>query len=123
MNEGSLKGWKMQKHVQANVEDGALVSCNVNEEQVQMNVEVKETSIANLTIIEVDLQKTIKIIMEEKNVALALVQEEDEHVIGHVQINVNDIFILTYNLLPTHLLYLKGWVGFFLANLCLQYLH
>jgi hypothetical protein len=70
--------------VQANVEDGALVSCNVNEEQVQMNVEVRETSIANLAIIEVDLQKTIKMIMEEKNIALALVQEEDEHVIGHV---------------------------------------
>ncbi len=70
--------------MQANVEDGALVSCNVNEEQVQMNVEVRETSIANLAIIEVDLQKTIKMIMEEKNIALALVQEEDEHVIGHV---------------------------------------
>jgi hypothetical protein len=49
-----------------------------------MNVEVRETSIANLAIIEVDLQKTIKMIMEEKNIALALVQEEDEHVIGHV---------------------------------------
>jgi len=42
MNEGSLEGWKMQKHV-------------------QMNVEVKETSIANLVIVEVDLQKTIEI--------------------------------------------------------------
>jgi hypothetical protein len=34
MNEGSLEGWKMQKHVQTNVEDGALVSCNVYEEQM-----------------------------------------------------------------------------------------
>ncbi len=37
MSEGSLEGWKMQKHV-------------------QMNVEVRETSIANLVIIQVDLQ-------------------------------------------------------------------
>jgi len=25
MNEGAFEGWKMQKHVQMNVEDGALV--------------------------------------------------------------------------------------------------
>jgi hypothetical protein len=37
MSEGSLEGWKMQKHV-------------------QMNVEVRETSIANLVLIQVDLQ-------------------------------------------------------------------
>jgi len=71
-----------------NVEDGALVSCNVNEEQVQMNVEVGETSIANLAIIEVDLQKTIEMIMEEENIIFALMQEEDEHVIRHVEIDV-----------------------------------
>jgi hypothetical protein len=34
MNEGGLEGWKMQKHMQANVEDGALAPCNINEEQV-----------------------------------------------------------------------------------------
>jgi hypothetical protein len=27
-----LEGWKMQKHMQVNVEDGALTLCNVNEE-------------------------------------------------------------------------------------------
>jgi hypothetical protein len=32
---------------------------------------------------------------------------------GHVEIDVSDIFILTYNLLPTYFLYLKRWVGFF----------
>jgi predicted N-acetyltransferase YhbS len=52
-----------------------------------MNVEVRETSIANLAIIEVDLQKIIEMIMEEENVALVLVQKEDEHVIGHVEID------------------------------------
>jgi hypothetical protein len=34
MNEGGLEGWKMQKHVLATVEDGALTQCNVNEKQV-----------------------------------------------------------------------------------------
>jgi hypothetical protein len=59
MSERGLEGWKMQKHVQANVEDGALAPCNVNEEQVQMNVEVGETYTTNLATIEVDLQKII----------------------------------------------------------------
>ncbi len=40
MNEGGLEGWKMQKHVETNAKDGALVLCNVNEKQVQANVEV-----------------------------------------------------------------------------------
>ncbi len=43
MSEGGLEGWKMQEHVQARVEDGALVQCNVNNEQVQVSVEVEET--------------------------------------------------------------------------------
>jgi hypothetical protein len=34
MSEGGLEGWKMQKHVQVSVEDGALAQCNVNDEQV-----------------------------------------------------------------------------------------
>jgi hypothetical protein len=55
MNEGGLEGWKMQKHVQVNVEDGALALCNVNEEQMQVNVEVGENFIANLATIEIDL--------------------------------------------------------------------
>ncbi len=46
-------------------------------------------------------------IMEQKNVAIASELKEDEHVIGHVEIDEGDIFILTYNLLPTHPLYLK----------------
>jgi hypothetical protein len=71
MNEGGLEGWKMQKHMQANVEDGALALCNVNEEQVQASVEVGETCITNLATIEVDLQKIIEMIVEEKNVAFA----------------------------------------------------
>jgi hypothetical protein len=54
--------------------------------------------------------------MEQENVALALKLEEDQDVIGHVEIDASDIFILTYNLLPSHLLYLRGWVGFFLGN-------
>jgi hypothetical protein len=61
--------------------------------------------------------------MKQKNVVLAPEPKEDEHVIGHVEIDVGDIFILTYNLLPTHPFYLKRWVGFFLANLCLQYFY
>jgi len=53
MNEGGLEGWKMQKHVQASVEDGALAQCNVNEEKMQANVEVGETSIVDLVTIEI----------------------------------------------------------------------
>jgi hypothetical protein len=35
-------------------------------------------------------------------VALVSKPREDEHVIGYVEIDAGDIFILTYNLLPTH---------------------
>jgi hypothetical protein len=51
MSEVGLEGGNMQEHMQVNVEDNALVLCNVNEEQVQASVEV-------------DLQKTIKMIVE-----------------------------------------------------------
>jgi hypothetical protein len=77
-----------------------------------VSVEVGETSIANLAIIEIDLQKTIKMIVEQENVTLVLEPKEDEHVVRHVEIDVSDIFILTYNLLPTHPLYLRRWLGF-----------
>jgi len=96
------------------VKDGALAQCNVNEEQVQASVEVKETSTINLATIEVDLQKTIEMIVEQENVVLVPELEEDEYVIRHVEIDASDI--LTYNLLPTHPLYLRGWMGFFLGN-------
>jgi hypothetical protein len=52
-------------------------------------------------------------IMEQENVVLVSELEEDEHVIRHVEIDASDILILTYNLLPTHPLYLRGQVGFF----------
>jgi len=55
MSEGGLEGLRMQKHMQVNVEDDALDSCNVNEKQVQTNVEVGETSTIDLVTIEVDL--------------------------------------------------------------------
>jgi hypothetical protein len=45
----------MQKHMQVSVEDGALAKCNVNEEQVQVSIEVRETFIADLIIIKIDL--------------------------------------------------------------------
>jgi hypothetical protein len=45
-------------------------------------------------------------IVEQENVVFTLELEEDEHVIGHVEIDAS-IFILTCNLLPTHPLYLK----------------
>jgi hypothetical protein len=67
-----------------------------------MSVEVGETSIADLATIEVDLQKTIEMIMEQENVALASKPKEHEHAIGHVDIDASDIFILTYNLLLAH---------------------
>jgi len=54
-NEKGLKRWKMQKHMQANVKDGALTLCNVNEKQMQVFIEVGETSTSNLATIEVDL--------------------------------------------------------------------
>jgi hypothetical protein len=102
--------------VQANVENGALPPCNVDEEQVQASAEVGETSTSNFITIEANLQKTIEMIMEQENVALALEPKEDEHVIGHVEIHVGDIFILTYNPLPINPLYLRGWVGFFFGK-------
>jgi hypothetical protein len=104
MNERGLEGWKMLKHVQTNVRDGALALCNVNEEQVQVSVEVGETFTIELATIEVDLQKTIDMILEQENVVIASMLKENEHVIKHVEIDVDDIFILIYNLLPTHLL-------------------
>jgi hypothetical protein len=58
--------------VQANVEDGALALCNVNEKQVQMGVEVRETSTRDVVTIEIDLQKNIEMIVEQENVAFAL---------------------------------------------------
>jgi hypothetical protein len=60
MSERGLEAWKMQKHMQASVEDGALAQCNVNEEQVQMSVEVGETFTIDLATIEVDMQKLLK---------------------------------------------------------------
>jgi len=33
-NEKGLEGRNMQKHMQMSVEDGALILCNVNEEQM-----------------------------------------------------------------------------------------
>jgi len=53
MNEGGLEGWKMEKHVQASVENGALAQCNVNEEKMQASVEVGETSTTDLVTIEI----------------------------------------------------------------------
>jgi hypothetical protein len=93
MSEGGLEGLKMQKHMQASVEDGALAPCNVNEEQVQVTIEVGETSTIDFATIEVDLQKNIEMMVEQENVALASKPEEDEHVIEHVEIDASDIFI------------------------------
>ncbi len=73
MSEGGLEGWKMQKHMQVNGEDGILALCNVNEEQVQASVEVGETCTTNLATIEVYLQKTIEMIVVEENVAFVSV--------------------------------------------------
>jgi hypothetical protein len=57
--------------MQASVEDGALAPCNINKEQVQASVEVGETSTGDLAIIEIDLQKTIEMIVEQESVTLA----------------------------------------------------
>ncbi len=72
MNEGGLEGWKMQKHVQMNVENGALALYNVNEEQMQVSVEVGETFIIDLITIKIDLQKIIDMIVEQENVVISL---------------------------------------------------
>jgi uncharacterized ParB-like nuclease family protein len=60
MNERGLEAWKMQKHMEVSVEDGALAQCNVNEEQVQASVEVGETITIDVATIEVDMQKLLK---------------------------------------------------------------
>jgi hypothetical protein len=60
--------------VQLSVEDvDALVLSEMHEEQAQASVEVGETSITDVIRIEVDLHKTIKMIVEEKNITLYLV--------------------------------------------------
>ncbi len=69
---------------------------------MQVSVKVEETSITNLATIEIDLQKIIEMIVEQENVVLVSKPKEDEHVIGYVEIDASDIFILTYNLLPAH---------------------
>jgi hypothetical protein len=61
--------------------------------------------------------------MEQENVVLVLKLKEDEHVIEHVEIDARDIFILTYNLLPTHPFYLRGWVGFVFGKFVFAYLY
>ncbi len=58
-----------------------------------MSVEVGETFTRDLAIIEIDLQKIIEMIAEQESVTLALKLKKNEHVIGHVEIDVGDIFI------------------------------
>ncbi len=48
---------------------------------MQAIIEVGETSTTNQVTIEVDLQKTIKMITKQKNVIFASMEEEDEHVL------------------------------------------
>jgi len=63
--------------VQLSVEDvDALVLNEMNEEQAQASVEVGETSIADVIRIEVDLHKTIEMIVEEKNIIIYLMQKK-----------------------------------------------
>jgi len=80
---------------------------------VQANVEVGETYIVDVAKIEVDLQTIIEMIVEQKIIILVSMQEqdnEDEHVITHVDIDVGEILNL---ICPTHPLYLRGSMGFF----------
>ncbi len=116
MNEGGLEGWKMLKHVQANVEDGALALCNVNEEQVQVSVKVGETFTTKLATIEVDLQKTIDMILKQKNVIIASMLEENGHVIKHVEIDVNDIFYLNLQFITHPFSLIERMGKFFLGK-------
>jgi hypothetical protein len=53
--------------VQLSVEDvGALASNEMNKEQTQASVKVGEISIADVVRIEIDLHKTIEMIVEKK---------------------------------------------------------
>jgi hypothetical protein len=102
IDEGDLGGRKMQQ-VQVNVEDGALALCNVNEKPVQMGVEAGETFTKHVVTIEVKLQKTIEMIVEQKHLALVLVpkqENEDEHVIGNVDIDACDIELNLQSITP-----------------------
>jgi len=120
VSEGGLEGWKMQKHVQANVEDRALVQCNVSEKQMQMIVEVRETSTIDLATIKVDMQKNIEMIVKQKNVIFVLESKEDEHVIGHVEIDLGDIFNFNLQFIAHPSSVFERMGGFFLGvNLCL----
>jgi hypothetical protein len=108
--------------MQLNVEDvGALALSEMNEEQAQASVEVGKTSIADVIMIEVDLHKTIEMIVEKKNVILYLVQTQNnknEHVIKHVDMNACDILNLFYNLLPYPSFILERMVGLFFWQIC-----
>ncbi len=50
-------------------------------------------------------------------------ENENEHVIKHVDINASDILNLTYNVLPHPSFLCRRMGGVFLENLRLQYLH
>ncbi len=76
-------------------------------------------SIADVVRIEVDLHKTIEMIVEQENVTLFLVLEQDnenEHVIKHVDIDASDILNLTYNLLPYTFFLFERMGGFFFCQ-------
>ncbi len=56
------------EQMQVSVEDSPLAQCNVNEEKMQAIVEVGEIATTDLATIQVDLQKTIEMLVEQENV-------------------------------------------------------
>ncbi len=86
----------MEAHVEI---VGVLVSSEINKEQVQAIVDVGETSMANVSRIEIDLQKTITMIVKQKIVgplSMSKQDNEDEHVTTHADIDTSDILNLIY---------------------------
>jgi HJR/Mrr/RecB family endonuclease len=93
-SEGDLEARDGGQQVQASVES-ALVPSMINEEQVQVGVDVVETTIANVVRIEVDLAKIILNVVEQETIYSApMLEHENANEVVHI--NQSDILNFTY---------------------------
>jgi hypothetical protein len=99
-----------------------LVSSEINKEQVQVVVDVGETFAADVSRIEIDLQKNNTMIVKQKIVtplSMSKQDNEDEHVIVHVDINTSDILnLIYYNALPHPSSQVKRMKEVFFCQFC-----
>ncbi len=82
--EGDLETRDGGQQVQANVES-ALAPSMINEEQVQVGVDVKETSTIDVVRIEVDLAKIIMNIVEQETIdSPPMLKQENANEVVHI---------------------------------------